>query len=849
MDRMTAATLGLRVHLGLVAATAALALTACTGATERQLTIGTLDAGAFRLVVDDRPTIVLSNATEELVRLETDGVRLGLVSELYDNVNYDAYRLYEPGAGFKLPEDPTFANPDRASFIEAGDGELALELRYPDGIVAMLVIRAPSEGSFEFTLTPTAGAERIAFAQLRAMGGASEGFYGLGEQLDEVNQRGHVRAMQLELDQAIESSNNDAHVPVPLVIGTRGWGLFVRSRLPSAFAIATDDARRVEATIGTGLASSSGLAFHLFAADHPLDVTRRYFDVTGTPKLPARWALGPLVWRDETSGQAEVEADLDSIRDLDLATTGYWIDRPYATGVNTFDFDAAKYADAGAMIAKMHALGFRTAVWHTPYLDTRDAATLALRKEAIAGGYYPPQAGIPLNHWGTLLDLTNPEAVAWWQSKLGAYRDLGIEGYKLDYGEDVVLSPTGIRIPWKFADGTDERTQHAEFPLNYHGTYAPLVPDDGGLLLCRTGSYGDQLNGTVIWPGDLDSTFAKRGEKMKDENGKEYGATGGLIASVVAALSLGPSGFAFYGADTGGYRHCPPDNELFSRWFEQTALSTTMQIGTSCNDLAWVPTAKNGFDAALLARYREYTRLHLRLFPYLWTYAERHRIDGRPIMRALGLAHPELQVHPNDIYLLGDELLVAPVVKRGKTARSVVFPAGEWLHWFTGERFGAGEHEVKAPIGRLPLFLRAGGLVPLLRPTIDTLSPTTEPARVDSYATDTGLLFARAVARTSGEFLLFDGGRIAQASQGAESTLSFEAGTELNQGAVFELLDAAKPAKLTTTGGPLVEHASPGALAAAATGWHYDAKERVLSVKVAAAAKPASEGATATIAW
>ncbi len=842
MDRLTSKPPSARpLPLVLVLAVAA----GCTDAPVRDFPRGTLTAGDYRLFVDEHPSIVLTNVDDELARLDASGLRLGLVPELFDNVNYDPYRLYAPAPAFKLPEAPVFVAPESARFVDAEEGELALELHYPRGVVAVLALRASSEGSFELSLTPKAGAEHVAFIQVGLLGSATEGFYGLGEQLDDVNQRGHVRAMQLELDSAIESTNNDAHVPVPLVIGTRGWGLFVRSRLPSAFAVATEDARRVEATVGTGTASAEGLAFHLYAADHPLDVTRRYYETTGFPKLPARWALGPWVWRDETSGQAEVEADLEAIRTLDLATTGYWIDRPYATGVNSFDFDAAKYADAAAMIAKMHALGFRTALWHTPYLDSKDPATQALRDEATASGFYPPTTGIPLNGWGTLLDLTNPEAVLWWREQLEAYRELGVEGYKLDYGEDVVLSPTGIRIPWKFADGSDERTQHQEFPLNYHATYAPLVPESGGFLLCRTGAYGDQRNGTVLWPGDLDATFAKRGEAMTAEDGKPYGATGGLPASLVAALSLAPSGFQFYGADTGGYRHCPPDNELFSRWFEQTALSSTMQIGTSCNDLAWIPTAKNGFDDAMLDRYREYTRLHLRLFPYLWSYATRLAEDGRPIMRALGLAHPELGVHPNDTYVLGDELLVAPVVERGKTSRTVVIPAGEWVHWFTGERFTEGEQLVPAPLGRLPLFLRAGGLVPLLRPTIDTLSPTTEPTRVDSYATSAGLVFVRAVARTSGEFALFDGGRVAQSSNDTTSTLSFEPGAELALGAVFELVLADAPAGISAAGAALDEVASVAALDEVASGFSYDAATRTLFVKLP------TKGATptATIDW
>ncbi|MBN4050429.1 hypothetical protein JYT28_01640, partial [Desulfobulbus sp. AH-315-M07] len=303
-----------------------------------------------------------------------------------------------------------------------------------------------------------------------------------------------------------------------------------------------------------------------------------------------------------------------------------------------------------------------------------------------------------------------------------------------------------------------------------------------------------------------------------------YVAVGGLPASVVAALTLGPSGFLFYGADTGGYRHCPPDNETFSRWFEQTALSTVMQIGTSCNDVAWEPTAKNGFDPALLDRYRDYTRLHLRLFPYLWTYAERALEDGRPIMRALGLAYPELGLHPSDVYLLGDDLLVAPVVERGVTTRLVPFPPGEWVHWFTGKPYEGGaegglEHDVAAPIGLLPLFQRSDSLIPLLRPTIDTLSPTTEPDRVDSYATTPGLLYARGVSQRDASVELFDGTRASTTKAGK---LTYVGGTELRLGIVFELLGAPLPTSVMIDGASN-EFATLSALEQATdAGWFHD---------------------------
>ncbi len=768
--------------------------------------------------------MVLSRGADPLLRFPLDGLQLGAVTTLSDSANYDPYPILEPGPLTREPDGLRWLSVAHARLEATEQTSFRLELAFDEGKTATMQVEASAAGSFRLVLTPDEAGVPVAIVRLRPRADASEGFYGLGEYLDDVNHRGHARAMQLEADGSLESGYNEAHVPVPLLIGTRGWGLFVESRYPGVFDVATGADDLIDVAFGTGAASTQGLVFHLFGADHPLDITKIYYDVTGYPTLPSRWALGPWVWRDENRDQAQVEADLDAMRDLDLATSAIWIDRPYATGVNTFDFNAAQFPDPQAMIDKAHALGFRVGLWHTPYLDEADPSTQALRDEANAKGYYPKQAGLLLNGWGKPIDLTNPAAYGWWQGLIRRYTDMGIEGYKMDYGEDVVPGLLGARNVWEFADGSDERTMHSLFTLLYHRVYAETLPPDGGFLLCRAGKYGDQVSARVIWPGDLDASFSKHREKLV-VNGESYNAVGGLPASVIAGLTLGPSGFPFYGSDTGGYRHSPTNKELFTRWFEQTALSTVMQIGTGANDVAWEPTADNGFDTEMLGWYRDYTRLHLRLFPYEWTYAKAIATNGRPIERPFGLAFPEAGEHPSDEYLFGDDLLVAPVLESGARSRSVLFPPGKWVDWWTGEAHaGSARADVDAPLDRLPLFLRAGGIIPLLRPTIDTLSPTTDPARVDSYATSPGVLYVRVAPGPASSFTVFDGAELSQQDDPSAVTLSSSDGSEFRSGTLFEVMSmSAKPASVTDNGVAMAEAASLDALDPLPQGWLYDA--------------------------
>ncbi len=778
------------------------------------------------LVVDaTTPDLLLRWDGLRVLRMLVDEVQLGAVDVVDNATNYDPYPL---AAGLPLSRPPAnlrWLDVRRARIVEADENTVRIELSFPESKRAVLTIRNDAEGRFRLHIVPEEAGPPIAYFRFRLRGARDEGFYGLGEYFDAVDHRGHIRAMQLEVDTSIESTNNEAHVPVPFLIGTNGWGAFVESPYPGAFDVATQGNRIVEVTYGTGAASRDGLILHLFAAAHPLDVTRLYYEVTSFPNLPARWAYGPWVWRDENDDQAQVENDAETIRDLDLATSAMWIDRPYATGVNAFDFEPTQFPEPRSMIEKLNDLGMRVALWHTPYVDEQDPDTAALVAEANANGYFPVRSSLRLNGWGRPIDFTNPEAHAWWQDNLSDYIALGIEGFKLDYGEDIVPGISGRRNVWEFHDGSDERTMHSRYQLFYHRPYAELMGDDGGFLLCRGGTYGTQQFPCVIWPGDLDANMARHRETVADGD-SSYIAVGGLPAAVVASLTLGPSGFPFFGSDTGGYRHSPPDKETFTRWFQHTALSSVMQIGTSTNDVAWEFNERNGFDAEMLDWYRVYTRLHLRLFPYAWTYAERLHVDGRPILRALGLAHPELETHPSDIYLFGDDLLVAPVGDRGALAGQVSIPDGDWIDWWSGDITVGGEtYEVEAPLEKLPLYQRRGSVVPLLRPTIDTLSPTSDPERVDSYATSPGVLHARVFPGEASSFEIFDGARLGQALVDGRIEVTYEPGTEFAFGALVEVVPL--PANVTAVefgGEPVVESDSFDELEQTERGWWRDSE-------------------------
>ena len=770
---------------------------ACSG-DDSSSGIHSIESGPNKLVLSvlDK-TISLDRKGKRLLKFSASDLEVGVVDKADDMLSYDPYWFTASAGVLKVdpPRDLRFRGIESWALQSTSEEAIVLDVKLASSLSGTLSFTSTPDG-FVTDFQATSTGPDIVLYRFAIYTDDQEGFYGLGEWPDDVNHRGHSRPMQIEADLLIESANNENHAPIPLLIGTRAWGLFVESKRVGLFDVATEEADKTSVTF-----AGDSIRFHLFGEDHPLDITKHYYGVTGQPKLPAPWALGPFIWRDENRDQAQVEEDIDLIRELDLATTAIWIDRPYATAVNTFDFKPEDYPDPQAMIDKAHAYGLRIGLWHTPYLAS-DAQPLL--SEAEEKGYFPPVTGTLLNKWGVPLDLTNPDAYSWWQQQLKKYTDMGIEGFKLDYAEDIVAGISGGRNIWVFRDGSDERTMHYGYTNLYHQVYSEMLPEDGGFLLCRAARWGDQVNGPIIWPGDLDANFAKFGEKNTDRNGEEYTAVGGIPSSISMNLGLGPSGFPFYGADTGGYRHSPPDRETFIRWFQQTALSVVMQVGDSSSQTPWEFNEENGRDQETLDSYREFARLHLRLFPYLWTYAQNVLIDGRAIQRPLGLAYPELGEHPSDTFMLGDSLLVAPVIERGAVTRDLTFPQGEWLHWFKDEKRSPGPATVDAPLLELPLYLRAGAIIPMLRPTIDTFSPTMYPDRVDSLATDVGQLYIRIFPGDSSDFRVYDSTVISQDKQGKTVMVNLQQGSKYTKGFVVELLDIKEDPKTVTLDGNAV---------------------------------------------
>ncbi len=784
------------------------------------------------LKIELEPTFTLSwvRGDETLLTFDQEGIQVAWVEEKRSNLSYDPYPKLLDTEAVISPINVDWTSISEASVVDTKDNELTLLLRLNNGYQLWMRWRWEESGRVKCDLITDARREGdrrshpyAAYFVIQPLIDSQEGLYGLGEVYDAVNQRGYLKAMQLELDLELEERYNEVHAPIPYAVGSRGWGLFVPSDSPAAFDMGKRDSERLSAHFGGGRWGSGGplldleewmtlshqaerseegrsriqgISFYLFSEPNPLDLTRHYYEVSGWPKLPAPWALGPWIWRDENDDQAQVVSDLNTIRDLDLPTSGYWIDRPYESEIGLFDFNPITFLNPQELSQTFDANGFKLALWHAPYIDAEASDAAEQHRYAQEQGFLPVMRGLLLNPWGAPIDFTHPDAMSWWREQLTAYSDIGVEGYKLDYAEDVVIGVNGQRLPWVFHDGSDELTMHAHYQRLYHQTYSETLGEDGGFLICRTARWGDQVNVNVMWPADLDADFSRYRERRRDEDGEEYGPIGGVPAALVAGLSLSVSGFPFFASDTGGYRRSPPDKETFMRWLELSALGTVMQTGTNSNDVPWEFNDENGFDEEVLDTYRRYALLNIRLFPYKWTYAQELTRNGRAIQRTFGLSYPMMNQHPSDHFFLGDSLLVSPSVVRGERQKEILIPPGQWVDWWTNEVIDGGESGTsinrEVPLDLLPMYVKRGALIPLLRPSIDTLSPVgvNVPAaerEIESFADTPGELWVRGygIPEEGSPFIwtLYDETRLNYTARG----LSDESGEVFTQGRVYEL--------------------------------------------------------------
>ncbi|HEX4997676.1 MAG TPA: TIM-barrel domain-containing protein [Terriglobia bacterium] len=582
------------------------------------------------------------------------------------------------------------------------------ESTMPDGHVIRISVTPQGERfNVSFTARPNTDIVRWGFG-IDAT--ADEYFTGLMERVVDGAQQlswapGITTAMNLrgkKIDMLVKPTTS---VYAPFYLSSRGYAVFVKGTWPGVFDFAAAKPDRAQVEF-----EGPGLEFVIYTADNPAALVKAHAMDAGPPVLPPKWIYGPWRWRDEhvqrtsyydgtpVTGpfNSEVMEDVLMMKAFGIPNAIYWIDRPWGPGplgYDDFDIDPQRLPNFADMVRWLDDNGARTVLWIAPFLQGKMAIEGQARKLTLPGQTRPPNGQ---NY--PLVDLTNPEGRAFWQSGIDKLLRLGVVGFKLDRSEENIPESG----PDKVFDGRSIRENRNAYPAMFvEAAYeiARKRRGDDFVLMPRAAYTGSSQYG-VFWGGDIGGTQE------------------GLRASIVAVQRAAVMGYPNWGSDTCGYNEQLMEQEVCGRWLAFSALTPIMEVGPTRNVAFWNAPRPPEYDDTLIALWRMYARLHDRLGDYSYRYAQEAHRTGMPIVRPMFLVDPGHKEAWSNwwTYMYGPDLVVSPVWEKGVRKQQVYLPSGSrWRDaWKPDATYDGGQVvTVSAEAHELPMFVRVGSSLKL----------------------------------------------------------------------------------------------------------------------------------------
>jgi alpha-D-xyloside xylohydrolase len=482
---------------------------------------------------------------------------------------------------------------------------------------------------------------------------------------------------------------------VPVFLSTRGYGMYMEHSGRGVFDFG---ASAPDSTVI--IYPGADLKFRLFWGPEFESVISYYTRLTGRPPLPAPWHLRPVRSLPPANATGEVIlADISNLERNRISAGSAVLGPQWMTSRMSWEFDPRGFPEPKNFVRKLHDNGCAVTLWVAPY----DGSVSPRYEEGLDNGYYVKRPdgsvwsetreernyldGSLYGSDRSLVDFTNPGAVAWWSARIRSMTALGIDGFLLSESGDIPRYSV-------FHNGETGETLQNRFALYYSRTFYESLIDEPSrrpLLISRAGCPGSQSFAHFLAPTGYETTL----DPQK-----------GLPAFLRSALSAGLSGFPLWmteiGTPSGKIRE-----RVLARWVEAAAFCPGIVLTAS----PWE------YGEETTGIFRKYLGIHESLGPYLQSYASAAHEKGVPLLRPLVYHHrldPQAASCNNQFYL-GDHLMVAPVVTN-EEARQVYFPDGVYERVFgPAARFsGPKSLTLQAPLDQCPVFLRQGAIVPLI---------------------------------------------------------------------------------------------------------------------------------------
>ncbi|MCD7804040.1 MAG: DUF5110 domain-containing protein [Oscillospiraceae bacterium] len=539
-----------------------------------------------------------------------------------------------------------------------------------------------------------------------------EHIHGLGEDNDKefgsLDRRGTIRDMVT--GQRISNNSVTADYPIPFIVSSRGYGIYLdnTSNLTVDIGCTVPDKLIITAPDGA-------CRIYLILGENIPEIVCKFSEITGRAKLPPLWVLGYMQSKCSFWDWEEVDDVIATYKRLGIPLDSIVFDFDWAQYFNNYKW-ADRWEDKSPEKIKgyLENDGIHFMASNSGPMLKSDSDTFESAKEAGILAYDTDGKPVICGHYsGQLMDFTNPDIEEWLSPQIKRIMDDGVEGWWLDLTE-----PEGDAESTAYHAGSRSEIHNIfsnSVTKTYHNIAKSHSPNKRSFVLTRTGTAGIQREPTALWTGDIYS---------------EYGT---LRAHIPEALNTQMSGISMWTCDTGGFisptnnDDCPYNlyhndktehAELYERWMQFGCFTPIFRSHHAGGEAVPFRYNKLTFDDM-----SHYIKLRYRLISYIYSLYYENYLTGTPIMRPLFWHYPgDEKAHTiTDEYLFGENMLIAPVIEPQKNTRTVYLPEGKWYDFDYDYVYEGGrEYEVYAPQNRIPVFVKAGGIIPMTDDIMNT---------------------------------------------------------------------------------------------------------------------------------